>query len=87
MKAREEASALPLPAKLRVIRSRAVNTLKVLRFIQTREYDWVRRLNLKPELRAEVERLLYRYIVYVLERNLRSVDFLWKLRRQMEQAA
>ncbi|MCD6289341.1 MAG: DNA repair protein RecO [Anaerolineae bacterium] len=64
-----------------------VNTLKVLRFIQTREYDWVRRLNLKPELRAEVERLLYRYIVYVLERNLRSVDFLWKLRRQMEQAA
>ncbi len=65
----------------------SVNVLKVLRFIQTREYDLVRRLNLRPELRTEVERLLYRYIVYVLERNLQSVDFLWTLRRQMGWAA
>ncbi|HEX77546.1 MAG TPA: DNA repair protein RecO [Dehalococcoidia bacterium] len=65
----------------------SVNMLKVLRFIQTREYDLVRRLNLKPALRAELERLLYRYIVYVLERNLQSVDFLWTLRRQMGWAA
>jgi DNA repair protein RecO (recombination protein O) len=65
----------------------AVNTLKVLRFLQTREYDLVRRLNLSPGLRTELEQLLYRYIVYVLERNLRSVDFLQSLRRQMGWAA
>ncbi|MCS7219972.1 MAG: DNA repair protein RecO [Anaerolineae bacterium] len=60
-----------------------LNTLKVLRFLQTHEYDMARRLRLSPGLRAEMERLLYRYIVYVLERNLKSVDFLWTLRRQM----
>lgn len=65
----------------------SLNTLKVLRFLQTHEYDMVRRLRLSPGLRVEMERLLYRYIVYVLERNLKSVDFLWALRRQMGWAA
>ena len=61
----------------------SVNTLKVLRFLQTREYGLVRRLSLSPDLRGEVERVLHRYIVYVLERGLKSTDFLWTLRRQM----
>jgi DNA repair protein RecO (recombination protein O) len=65
----------------------SLNTLKVLRFLQTREYEVVRRLRLNPGLRTEVERLLYRYIVYVLERNLKSVEFLWNLRRQIGWAA
>ncbi len=60
-----------------------VNVLKVLRFLQTREYDLVRRLKLSADLRAEVERLLHRYIVHTLERNVKSADFLWTLRRQM----
>jgi DNA repair protein RecO (recombination protein O) len=65
----------------------ALNTLKVLRFLQTHEYEAVSRLRLSEGVRVEAEQLLYRYIVYVLERRLKTVDFLWSLRRQMGWAA
>jgi DNA repair protein RecO (recombination protein O) len=61
----------------------SVNALKVLRFLQTREWDTCRLLRLSLASHAEVERLMGGYITYHLERRLKSVDFLHQLRRQM----
>jgi len=61
----------------------SLNALKVLRFLQTREWDTCRLLRLSPASHAEVERMMYGYITYHLERKLKSVDFLHRLRRQM----
>jgi DNA repair protein RecO (recombination protein O) len=55
---------------------------KVLRYGQTRDWDHFRRLRLTPALHIEVERVLYRYLLFVLERNLKAVDFLHQLRRE-----
>jgi len=58
----------------------SVNALKVLRFLQTREYELCRRLRLSQSLRLEIEAHLRRYIVYYLERELKSVECLSRLR-------
>jgi DNA repair protein RecO (recombination protein O) len=61
----------------------SVNALKVLRFLQTREWETCRLLRLSPASHAEVERMMNHYITYYLERQLKSVDFIHRLRRQM----
>lgn len=61
----------------------SVNALKVLRFLQTREWATCRLLRLSPASQTEVERTMNHYITYHLERKLKSVDFLHRLRRQM----
>ncbi len=61
----------------------SVNALKVLRFLQTREWETCRLLRLSPASHAEVERTMYQYITYYLERRPKSVDFIHRLRRQM----
>ena len=57
----------------------SLNALKVMRFIQGHDYAEVRALRLAPATLAEVESTLYRYITHLLERNLRSVEFLSEL--------
>lgn len=64
----------------------SVNALKVLRFLQTREWETCRYLRPSPASHAEIERTMDHYITYHLERKLRSVDFIHRLRRQMEVA-
>jgi DNA repair protein RecO (recombination protein O) len=59
-----------------------LTTLKTLRYLQTREYDVVKRLRVDGVLHLELERTLQNYIVHLLERRLKSVDFIRKLRRQ-----
>jgi DNA repair protein RecO (recombination protein O) len=49
---------------------------KVLRYLQSQEYETVAGLQLRPETAREIELLLRRYLAYVLERNLKSVSFL-----------
>jgi DNA repair protein RecO (recombination protein O) len=61
----------------------SVNALKVLRFLQTREWETCRLLRLSPASYAEMERVMNGYITYHLERRLKSVDFIHRLRRQM----
>ena len=61
----------------------SVNALKVLRFLQTRGWETCRLLRLNPSTRAEIERLMNAYITYHLERKLKSVDFIHRLRREM----
>jgi len=62
--------------------SLSLTAFKVLRYGQTRAWEQFRRLHLTPRLHAEVEQALYRYLVYILERNLKSVEFLRQLRRE-----
>jgi DNA repair protein RecO (recombination protein O) len=61
----------------------SVNALKVLRFLQTREWETCRLLRLSSASHGEVERAMHQYITYHLERKLKSVDFIYRLRRQM----
>ena len=61
----------------------SVNALKVLRFLQTREWDTCRLLRLSAASHAEIERTMNQYITYHLERKPKSVEFIYHLRRQM----
>lgn len=58
--------------------------VKVLRYLQTRPWDTVSHLRLKRPLLHELEKIMHFYITYILERNLKSVDFLHRLRREAE---
>jgi len=57
--------------------------LKVLRFLQSRPWEQVAQLRLSPGVARQVEALMGRYIVYHLERNLRSSAFLNRLRQSL----
>ena len=68
-----------LPARVRPV---SVNTLKVLRYVQTHDYASCSRLRLKPETHRDMEAMMLHYITYLLERNLKSIDFIHRLRRE-----
>ena len=57
----------------------------MLRYLAIHAPAEVRTLRLKPETHDEVETLLQRYLEHVLERELRSVTFLRRLRQELEQ--
>lgn len=61
----------------------SVNALKVMRFLQTRQWETCRLLRLSSSSHAQVERAMNQYITYHLERKLKSVEFIHRLRRQM----
>jgi DNA repair protein RecO (recombination protein O) len=54
--------------------------LKVLRRAARVDWPAFASLNVRPLVAREVEQTLLRYITYVLERNLKSVEFLRTLR-------
>ncbi|RLT43356.1 MAG: DNA repair protein RecO [Chloroflexi bacterium] len=54
--------------------------LKILRHIQRSSWTEVRAVQLRPQTLQSVENILYRYLLLVLERQLRSVDFVRRLR-------
>ena len=56
--------------------------VKVLRYLQTRSWETVKVLQLKRPLHSELENIMYHYLTYILERNLKSVDFLHRLRQE-----
>lgn len=64
----------------RDVQAISLNALKVLRYLQTREWETVRGLKLSAGVLSEVEILLQQYIVHHLERNLKSVEFLRELK-------
>jgi DNA repair protein RecO (recombination protein O) len=61
----------------------SLNALKVLRYLQTRDWEAVRQLRLNGPAHAEVEALMQRYIAHHLERNLKSVEFLKTLKASL----
>ena len=62
--------------------SLSLAAFKVLRYGQTHDWNQFRRLRLTQALHAEVENVLYHYLLFILERNLKSVEFLRQLRRE-----
>ena len=56
--------------------------VKVLRYLQTRPWDTVKSLQLKRPLHTELETLMHAYLTHILERNLKSVAFLHRLREE-----
>ena len=64
-----------------VTRPISVNALKVLRFLQNSDLASSQRLRLRPDLSQELERLLTEYIRYLLERELKSTEFMQRLKR------
>src|SRR5262249_9442942 len=55
--------------------------LKLLRFMQRNAFAQVAALTISPRTHTEVEFLMARYITILLERQLKSVDFLKLIRR------
>ena len=58
--------------------------VKVMRYLQTRPWDAVSQLRLRPAVLHELERLIHDYLTHILERDLKSADFLQRLRREAE---
>jgi len=81
--ARERATAYHTPADTGYPLS--VNLLKVLRFLQRESYATCQALRLQPATHAALERLMHGYIVYLLEREVKSIEFLETLRRQAKE--
>jgi DNA repair protein RecO (recombination protein O) len=61
-----------------------VDALKMLRFLQSQRWDEVSRVQIRPGVLRQVESLLSRYLLAILERHLRSVDFLRRLQHPPE---
>ncbi|MEM7028019.1 MAG: DNA repair protein RecO [Chloroflexota bacterium] len=59
-----------------------LSALKVLRFLQTRPWEEAAKLKLTENTQRDVERVVLDYISVILERKLKSIDFLKRLRRQ-----
>ncbi len=55
-------------------------TLKTLRSLQTRDYPTVSVLHVDAVLHLDMERVLQGYIAHILERKLKSVEFIRRLR-------
>lgn len=64
----------------------SLNALKVLRLWQSCNYITAMRVRINPELAAELEQVLREYIRYLLERQLKSTDWLDKLKRESSQS-
>jgi len=61
----------------------SLSALKVLRHAARTNYATFAALNLRPALHREVEQVMQKYITYILERNLKSTEFLRTLRLEM----
>jgi DNA repair protein RecO (recombination protein O) len=68
-------------AKAPMSRPLSVNALKVMRLLQKGGFAEVMRVRTAPALEAELERHMREYVLYVLERDVRSARFLETLRR------
>lgn len=63
------------------------DVLKIMRFAQSRPWGEVRKYTIRPALVRKAEGLLQRYLMTVLEHQLRSVDFLRRLQNDPRFAA
>ena len=59
-----------------------VGALRLLRLLQTRPFDEVGALDVSPPVHAQAEQAMRRYLQFILERSLRSTQFLRQLERE-----
>ena len=62
-----------------------VNALKVFRFLQENDYETVKRLKIDRALYQELEIIMRSHIKYLLERDVKSAEWLDSLRAQTRQ--
>ena len=62
----------------------SVNALKVLRFLQSNDYDTVSKLKINPQLSRELETIMRSYLKYLLEREVKSAAWLDTLREEVK---
>jgi DNA repair protein RecO (recombination protein O) len=55
------------------------DVLKVLRFLQSHGWSDVHKLAVRPHIMRAAENILYRYLLVILEHQLKSTDFLRRL--------
>jgi DNA repair protein RecO (recombination protein O) len=60
----------------------SLNALKVMRLLQSGSFAEVSRVRIGPALAQEIEMHLRVYLIYVLERDVRSTAFIDRLRRE-----
>ena len=60
----------------------SVNAQKVLRLLQSSDYDTANRLKIDLELSLELEKVMSHYLKYLLERDVKSAAWLETLREQ-----
>jgi DNA repair protein RecO (recombination protein O) len=60
----------------------SLSALKVLRYFQAKDFATALAVKVRPVVQTEVERLLFLYIRHILERQLKSVEFLNLIRRE-----
>ena len=65
----------------------SLNALKVLRLLQSSDYDTARKLKMNPELSHELEEVMRHYLKYLLEREVKSAAWLDSLREQIKETA
>ncbi len=63
-------------------RAVSVDAIKVLRVFQKDDGDLARRVRIDSGLALEMEQLMKSYIAYLLERELKSTDWLNRVRRE-----
>lgn len=68
-------------------RDLSLNALKVLRHLQRGDYLTCSRIRLNPSLHDELERTLTGYINYLLQKELKSVEFIHTVKEQAEMGA
>jgi DNA repair protein RecO (recombination protein O) len=62
----------------------SASAVKVLRHLQSHQWEHVKELRLRGKLRGELEAVMHHYLRHILERKLKSADFLYRLRREAE---
>lgn len=55
------------------------DVLKVMRFLQSNPWSECARLTLRPPVASRIDNILHRYLLQILERHLRSTDFMRRL--------
>ena len=65
----------------------SVNALRVLRFLQSSDYNTSSQLKINSELSQELEGVMRNYLKYLLEREVKSAAWLDTLREQTKQTA
>ena len=58
----------------------SLSALKVMRYLQGHNYAEASTLKLNPDLHGELERVMQFYLTFLLERRLKSVDFIRHIR-------
>lgn len=61
----------------------SVEALKVLRLWQESDYPRAKRVKVKRELSSELEQLLHEYISHILQRQLKSLDWLREVKKEI----